>query len=560
MTNYRFICNDRDYSDIKIYDDLSMNEVEVPLSNNKLFNHDVFRLDEHGENVITHSSTRSSTISGILVLKKNKTFGKFNDRLLYKCIPDDKRLPIFLVPYKINTRDFSKLVSNKYVVMKYDNWDGKHPMGILSHVIGSVDEENNYYEYVLHCKCLNSSMSYFNKSMNERLKSKSVDQYFKTILETTNLQDRRARAIYTIDSEKTLDYDDAFGVSYDSDNTIISIYIANVSVWLEVLNLWKAFSRRVSTIYLPDKKRPMLPVILSENLCSLKEGADKIALAMDITINPEHQIIDISYNNVIVNITRNMVYQTDELLQNVDYRKAFKCVGVLNSKNKLVNKMVSSIDFVTYLMLIFNKHTGDIMIKHKNGIFRGTKNNLISNTDDKAPEELAEFLHIWKGMSGEYTTFDNIKPHMLLKFNNYIHITSPIRRLVDLLNITIIQHNLGMVNFSNDAIEFYTSWTYELDYINITMRSIRKIQYDCSLLHMCLNDYSVIEKTYNGYIFDKLVRDDALFKYMVYLPELKMVSPITLRENIENYTVRSFKLVVVTGEDNIKKKIRIQIM
>ena len=114
------------------------------------------------------------------------------------------------------------------------------------------------------------------------------------------------------------------------------------------------------------------------------------------------------------------------------------------------------------------------MIKHKNGIFRGTKNNLISNTDDKAPEELAEFLHIWKGMSGEYTTFDNIKPHMLLKFNNYIHITSPIRRLVDLLNITIIQHNLGMVNFSNDAIEFYTSWTYELDYINITMRSIRK--------------------------------------------------------------------------------------
>ena len=109
-----------------------------------------------------------------------------------------------------------------------------------------------------------------------------------------------------------------------------------------------------------------------------------------------------------------MVYQSDELLQNVDYRKAFECVGVLNSKNKLVNKMVSSIDFVTYLMLIFNKHTGDIMIKHKNGIFRGTKNNLISNTDDKAPEELAEFLHIWKGMSGEYTTFDNIKPHMLL--------------------------------------------------------------------------------------------------------------------------------------------------
>ena len=58
MTNYRFICNDRNYADVKIYDDSSMDEVDITLSCNKLFNHDVFRLDEHGENVITHSSVR----------------------------------------------------------------------------------------------------------------------------------------------------------------------------------------------------------------------------------------------------------------------------------------------------------------------------------------------------------------------------------------------------------------------------------------------------------------------------------------------------------------------
>ena len=351
MTNYRFICNDRNYTDIKIYDDSSMDEVDITLSCNKLFNHDVFRVDEHGENVITHSSTRSSTIAGILVLKKNKTFGKFNDRLLYKCIPDDKRLPIFLVPYKVNERDFSKLVNNKYVVFKYDNWSTKHPIGILSQVIGDVDVENNYYEYVLHCKCLNTSMSYFNKSMNERLKSKSVDQYFKTILETTDLKDRRAYNVYTIDSEKTLDYDDAFGISYEGDITIISIYIANVSLWLDVLNLWEAFSRRVSTIYLPDKKRPMLPVILSENLCSLKEGVDKLALALDIRVNEEYEIIDMSYSNVIINIERNMVYESEELLNKISYVKALEVVQQLNKKTKIVNKINSSIEFCEYFSL-----------------------------------------------------------------------------------------------------------------------------------------------------------------------------------------------------------------
>ena len=77
---------------------------------------------------------------------------------------------------------------------------------------------------------------------------------------------------------------------------------------------------------------------------------------------------------------------------------------------------------------------------------------------------------------------------------------------------------------------------------------------------MCLHDETIIEKIYKGYIFDKLMRDDALYKYMVYLPEIKMVSPITLRNEIDNYATREFKLFVVTGEDNIKKKIRIQIL
>jgi len=558
--NYRFICNDRNYENIKIYDDISMQEVELTTSY-KLFNHDVFHIDESGVNVITHSCVRSSTMSGILILKNNKTYGKINSKLLYRCIPDDKRLPIFLVPFNIDTKKFSKEYINKYVIFNFSNWDNKHPIGMLSHVIGNVDVENNYYEYVLHCKYINTSTSYFNKCMNQRLKTKSVEQYFNTIIKTTSLQDRRSINVYTIDSSKTLDYDDAFSIVNHDDYIVLSVYIANVSLWLDVLNLWEAFSKRVSTIYLPDKKRPMLPVILSENLCSLKQGVDKIALAMDIVI--KDNIIDISYHNTIINVNRNMVYQSDELLENKDYQYAFEITNILNQKKKIITKISTSIEFVTYLMLLFNKHSGSVMIKHQNGIYRGTKNNIVSSTSpttSEVPNELSEFLNIWKGMSGEYTSYENVKPHIILKFDNYIHITSPIRRLVDLLNITILQHNLDLVNFTTNALLFYQTWIKELDYINTTMRSIRKIQYDCSILHMCLHDNALIEKTYKGYIFDKLMRDDALYKYMVYLPEIKMVSPITLRNEIDNYSTKEFKLFVVTREDNIKKKIRIQLI
>ena len=52
--------------------------------------------------------------------------------------------------------------------------------------------------------------------------------------------------------------------------------------------------------------------------------------------------------------------------------------------------------------------------------------------------------------------------------------TSPIRRLVDLLNMIQFQKNLGMIQLSSSAHEFYNMWISRLPYINITMRAIRK--------------------------------------------------------------------------------------
>ena len=54
---------------------------------------------------LLHSSARSmQVVPGVLVLKDNKIFGKIKDKFLYKCVPDDKRLPVFIVPYKIRTK------------------------------------------------------------------------------------------------------------------------------------------------------------------------------------------------------------------------------------------------------------------------------------------------------------------------------------------------------------------------------------------------------------------------------------------------------------------------
>ena len=92
------------------------------------------------------------------------------------------------------------------------------------------------------------------------------------------------------------------------------------------------------------------------------------------------------------------------------------------------------------------------------------------------------------------------------------------------------------------------------------MRAIRRVQCDCSLLSECINNPVVLDKVYDGYCFDKLVRTDGLYQYIVYLPELKLSSRITLRDSLENYQKCSYKLYLFNDEDNFKKKIRLQIV
>ena len=59
-------------------------------------------VDENNNLVLERSILKNSnTIAGVLVLEGNKTYGRKKKRLLYKCIPDDKYLPAFLVPYDI---------------------------------------------------------------------------------------------------------------------------------------------------------------------------------------------------------------------------------------------------------------------------------------------------------------------------------------------------------------------------------------------------------------------------------------------------------------------------
>ena len=61
------------------------------------------------------------------------------------------------------------------------------------------------------------------------------------------------------------------------------------------------------------------------------------------------------------------------------------------------------------------------------------------------------FLTIWNSSSGHYDLYDERKCHQMLELDAYIHCTSPIRRLVDLLNMARLQKNL-LFSFSSNIV------------------------------------------------------------------------------------------------------------
>lgn len=562
---FRFVSEDRDYinytANSRTTNDIITKDLIDPV-NNKLFNFDIFDKNKDNSITIRNSPTRRGTIAGVLLLEGNRTYGKVSRKFLYKCVPDDCRLPIFLVGYKIKTQ-FEKANKNRYVIIKYRDWDSKHPKGYIDQNLGPVTDLPSFYQYQLYCRSLNSSIQTFTKSVKCELKKKSEMEMVDDIIAKYNVTDRRHIShIISIDPTSSKDFDDAFGIQSISGGYILSIYIANVPLWLDFLGLWDSFSKRVSTIYLPDRKLPMMPTILSDILCSLQEGRSRFALSLDIHLNSVYEITKYELINTVIKLEANLRYDTARMHNNATYKQVSKIVKHMQKNNKYLDSIKSCHDMIAYLMITMNHYCAKYMFENKIGIYRSMTygvNDLPSELKDK---NILNFLKGWHGSGGKYTDFNTMVKHDALDLDKYLHITSPIRRLVDLINIIEIQPTVGITNFTDRAKEFHYSWTTteNLSFINNTMRSIRKVQNECTLLYLCTNTPEILSKRHKGFVFDKMVRTDGMFQYQVYLSELKMVRKTVNSQNIDPNNYYDFGLYLFMDQDRLYQKVRISLM
>ena len=173
----------------------------------------------------------------------------------------------------------------------------------------------------------------FNSDINEQLK---------TINSTMNLENRfdlRNHNFITIDGEDSRDFDDAVYCERTDFGWSLFVSIADVSHYVSEnspLDIESAI--RGNSVYFPNEVVPMLPELLSNDLCSLKPNVDRYALTVKINFSKNGNIKSFKFFNSIIQSKARMTYnEVADILENHDdllidkYRSVFKNIKSLNS-------------------------------------------------------------------------------------------------------------------------------------------------------------------------------------------------------------------------------------
>ncbi|NOR26537.1 MAG: RNB domain-containing ribonuclease [Desulforhopalus sp.] len=288
------------------------------------------------------------------------------------------------------------------------------------------------------------------------------------LFEDSGRTDLTHLAPITIDGPTTLDFDDALSIEEQDGNYLVGIHISDVAHYVRPGDpLFAEAMRRGTSIYFPEGQVPMLPRHLSQGICSLIQEETRAALSFMILLSAEAEVLRVRITPSIIRVKRRLTY--DEVDRMLDTDREIKLLNMLRKKlriHRLANgalllpfpdvnifidhhgKVHISLGksdtpartIVSEMMILANseaaKYVADRMVP---GIFRSQpplQKRIVHGEDD----DLFQNTLQRKNMSrGELST--TAKSHSGLGVSHYSTITSPIRRLLDL----VMQHQLNSI-------------------------------------------------------------------------------------------------------------------
>ena len=226
-------------------------------------------------------------------------------------LPDNKRIHIKpLLPKAKKDQVGLK------AVVKINRWTNPslEPIAVITEILGQVGEHETEMKAIIHSGGITEGFPVAVESAAKALYQKKDEIFATALAETKKPDGRRDLRNYptiTIDPADAKDFDDAVSVrTLKPGRFEIGIHIADVSTYVsegDVID--KEAAERGTSVYLVDRVIPMLPEVLSNDLCSLTPEADKLAFSAIFEVDSEAGILNEWFGQTIIHSDKRLTYQ-----------------------------------------------------------------------------------------------------------------------------------------------------------------------------------------------------------------------------------------------------------
>ncbi|MEM2174944.1 MAG: RNB domain-containing ribonuclease [Candidatus Micrarchaeia archaeon] len=380
------------------------------------------------------------------------------------------------------------------------------------------------------------------QSMNENLKKKEVDDLALEVMQSNLVYCIKSRKFfdgvdfYTVDNEDTIEFDDAIGVKNNGNNYEVFVAICDLSeVWN--IHMDKFVLDFPQSLYTVDKKHFMLPMRFIEEV-SLFQKAKRPVFLFRYCLDRDMEIRNVDFEPVCIAVAKNLNFKQGE---NFLKYNSF----LLRFCNNLLSKRISNgaiyfdefkgIKFVIQELMIFTNHICAKFLHKANIPFISRVFSI--------PDELKEFCGNYYDLkdtnnkilkfrilnllsSAKYDV--NPSQHNFLGLDKYTHVTSPIRRYIDVIN------QKQLISFSYNFDEFFTEYELrELLYIiNPYLRKYNCLVRNYNKKQKILNfASSLLNSNRTKFIFPYYIVDDQVFIILDEIDEELKVGNIEFLEN-----------------------------
>lgn len=258
------------------------------------------------EAIITNVISRKTTeVAG--TFHKSKKFGFV--------VPESRkyREDIF-----VRKKDFSGAQRGDKVVVQITKYPDRHnnAEGRISEIISRAGQAGGDIKVIARSYGMRETFPSRAAAEAKAVRKQGIAQ-----TDLKNRKDLRDKKIFTIDGADSKDFDDAVSIELlENGNYLLGVHIADVAHYVrEDGPLDKEALKRGTSVYLIDQVIPMLPKALSNDICSLNPGKDRLTLSVDMEITPQGTVVSHEIYESVINSKERLIYDdVSDLLEKND--------------------------------------------------------------------------------------------------------------------------------------------------------------------------------------------------------------------------------------------------